>query len=267
MQFESLDNIIKDILLPLGDTELEEYSNTARLVSRIVSDLDLSAFPNIESDLFEVPDNLVVTLPSFVEEITKVATPHANGELSILGRLEDFYNVEELKEKNLNEGCTCVGTKQELVDKLPEAASTSEEYGALTCFACTFHNYIGAGSTAPAYGYRPKMWKNGKYKYDQYKNRLIFNGGYDVKPGSLVVVEYKRMGNDVVKYVPKRAFNAIRHKVLQYRFEAMGNEGAANSQERKFKDALDQMIEQFSDYSLEDFLASFRSGYYSGIKA
>ncbi len=71
-RFVTLDKIVKDVCVALGDTGFRQYARVIRSGAAAVDDMFRNFIPIMKSEVFEVPANLVITLPINAGIVTKV---------------------------------------------------------------------------------------------------------------------------------------------------------------------------------------------------
>lgn len=251
-KFDTLDSLTRDICaIGFNDPEARDYVMVSRAVHRAVEQLNFLITPPIKSVELTINDNYTVDLPGDCVEPIKVGVI-VNGILRIMGRDDNLYNLAVIQ-NTPNFGCDCntIVTTSSTVD-------TSE-----SCHVCTFHgSHLGE-----LYGLRPRMFSNGKFKFDSAFNRLIMGSGYDIEAGGSIVVEYISMTTaDDLCLIDKRLFPCIRSRVVSW-LKQNSNPSESAIADRHFKVEYRLAKKLMTDqYSLADWAAAFRGERKPGIK-
>lgn len=263
----SMDEMARDICAYLGDdTASKLYVKVVRTAKHVLHQLDMFVSPAVKSVPVAVGENMTAMLPGDVEFVSKVGVCCANGRLKVLGRDDSLCTPPNEK---FFKCCDCSN----------EQSGTTTQ-GAACCEACTFHNIHGSenfpipsswdwiGGSRYFYGYTPKMFAEmGYYKHDIPNGRLIFSGGCDVCPGSIVVVEYaSSLSIEQYQMIPRKWYFTVQHRVA-HQIKMNNSPGAAQEEDRLFKREYDMLKRTYqSNYTLEDFVSALRGGYKSSPK-
>lgn len=249
-KYDTLDSLTRDICaIGFNDPEARDYLMVSRAVHRAVEQLNFIVSPPIKTVELTIEDNLTVNLPGDCVEPTKVGTI-VDGIIRIMGRNDHLYNIEVIRDEP-DYGCDCQETT--------EATTTTTT----RCDACTFHNY----ANGEAYGYRPRMFPNGQYRYDATYNRLIMGSGFDIETGGNIIVEYISMTTaDDLCLIDKRLFPCIRQRVISW-LKQNANPQESRIADMHFKQEYRLAKKLMTDhYSLQDWAAAFRGERKPGLK-
>lgn len=249
-KYDTLDSLTRDICaIGFNDPEARDYNMVSRAVHRAVEQLNFLISPPIKTVELPILQNLTVDLPDDCVEPIKVGTI-VDGVIRIMGRSDYLYNLSIIQDAK-DYGCDCQETT---------ATSTTETQ---TCNACTFHN----SPYGEVYGYRPKMFPNGKYRHDSQYNRLIMGSGSDIVIGNNVIVEYIAMTSaDELCLIDKRLFPCIRSRVISWLKQNVSPQESRVA-DRDFQKEYRLAKTLLTDhYSLQDWIAAFRGERKSGIK-
>ena len=262
-RFDTFDQVVRDICSYLGDdTANELYIKVARFLGRALEQLNLHMIPTIKSTFLTIGDNMSADLPNDILTLSKVGVCDHKNEIRLIGRNDKLCLPE--KEPVFN----CCDCKE-------ETDSSGKSVKSPGCNSCTFHNVIGSAVQLDGYifdnvnylyGRAPVMFKNGTYRYDESNNRLIFGAGCDIEVGAKILVEYNSaMDSREYQLIPRKAYMCLQHRVA-FLVQSERNPQKAEFNFRKFRIEWDMLKRTYATYTLEDFLASLRRGYFSAPK-
>lgn len=270
--FQNFDLTVRDICAYLGDDEAKTlYIRVARFLRIVVEEMNLYLFVSgVKSVFLRINENMTVDLPRDFQSLSKVGVCCKNGTIRLIGRND---NLCPPKDAPLIECCDCSKGVHE------ESEVSAVESGGACCSACSFHNVEGANKSSLAayygivnpfypylYGYNPKQFVNGTYRFDERNMRLILGDGCDTRPGGEVLLEYNaQMANEKYDLIPKKAIPTIMFKVAFY-IKQDKNPSAAQLEFNNFKRHYTQLKKTMHTYTLEDLVAAFRKGYRSSVK-
>lgn len=259
--FVTFDEMVRMICSYLNDDEATKlYTKASRFLALALEDLALKTLPNVKSVILPIEDNFTINLPDDFLDIVKVAVCCHNREIKLLGRNRNLCNTSFPIPAAI-ECCTCdkkEGSDETLLDDTN------------CCNACTFHNVdisVGRGAWyftndhTYLYGYQPKdQFITGTYDVDVDNGRLILGHGCEVKVGADLVVEYSAaLSGDKFKLIPRQARTALMYKTAHLIT-------SRDSDLRSFKREYLELKRSYDKYSLADWIAALRRGYYSAPK-
>ena len=118
MKYDTIDNVVRDICAVRGDLDASVlYTQVARMVKRVVEQLNLHLFPNLKSEYMVVSDQLTIDLnPDETEFVTKVGAA-TNNRLDVIPYSNAIINREQTQYvSNKFPPCECVRTANATVD-------------------------------------------------------------------------------------------------------------------------------------------------------
>lgn len=276
MRFQSFDHTVRDICAYLGDdTAKTLYVKVSRFLRLAVEELNLYLFvKNVKSVFLTVGDNMTIDLPDDLQTLSKVAVCCKDGRLRFIG--QDNHLCPP-KDQPLFECCDC--SKGVPPEKIDDDVAVKEP--GTCCAACTFHNVDGysgshfsrlfgelpfAYAGRYLYGYKPQMFRNGTYMFDEANHRLVLGNGCDVRPGSEILVEYNAaLDSDDYDLIPKKAVVTLMYKVA-HSVKMAKNPNAAQLEFQMFKRHYRQLKKTYQTYTLEDLVGAIRGTYRSSPK-
>lgn len=258
MKLDTIDAIARDICAMRGDSGNATYPIVARAAKRVIEQLNLHLFPNLVTKPMTVSSKLTIDLnPKEVEFVSKVGAA-INKRIIPLPYISDLVSKDQLNYIQ-NEFPQCLCPTE------PEETSSEESK---TCVYCTFHNVYGDYNTyyAEYYGYRHLNVDNGGWNYDLKTNTIVLSGGYFVKDGGELMVEYKPcLQTESFKQVPSKYFPVIFQRVSQW-LEQGTNVSAASFAKMEFLAEYDEIKSLDQNYSMDDIVGAMQSGYAYTIK-
>ena len=262
--FMCFDELVRDICLYLGDDEAKHYIKTARFVIQALREVNLHSTPTIKTKKLTVGNNMAVAAPQDLDAISKVAVCCHNGELKIILNNDNLC----LPDPEQVSCCDCPPVENHIGDKCKEKMHEKHSCG---CQKCTFHNYTPFldGQSFPLvnylYGYSPKNY-NGSYRYDVASGLIVFGSGCDIQVGTQIMLEYKASATtQQLQVIPRKAYQTICHYAA-WKIKMNTQPSVADMERRNFMVERSVFINSFLDYTLEDIIAAFRSGYHSTVK-
>lgn len=258
--FMTLDEMARDICSYLKDhTATRLYVPVMRVLKHALYQENIHLSPSIKSIPVVVGDNMTALLPNDVVLVTKVGVCCSNGKLKVLGRDDTLCRPTE---EDFFQCCTCDN----------ESAETTTT-GAACCPACTFHTpefnssfpwYGDAPAPRYMYGYSPKMFAEmGYFRHDVENGVIIFSGGCEVQPGSVVMVEYKSaLSVEAYQLTPRLWYFTMQHRVAQQ----LTSGGEKNQEMKLFRMERDMVKRTIHPFTFEDIIAALRGGYYPAPK-
>jgi hypothetical protein len=242
-RFTTLHAITTDICMQLGDDNLRSYPRVARAVKKAVDDIFNNLLPIVKTELFEVPDNLVITLPEGAGIVTKVAVMDHNGTYILL------YHDSKIRRTVYNKLLECdpkdiVGNNEPVVFYNTWYQGTY--YGELYC---TTNDPMRAGT----------------YRYDLESGTVELGSNGFVKIGDEVMIEYKDQSDERYIMIPSEAASCVNARSL-YHYNLAANPRSAAYMFEQFKIEFKRLKSLYVQKTLEDFIRPFLRGQHSGVK-
>lgn len=210
MRFVSAYDIATDICVNLGDPMLSKIDAVLRNVINATNELHNHALPSVKSGIFQVPNNLVLALPSDSGVVTKV------GVIDSKGRLNMLYPDNNLRVAVKNELTKC--------DETDEAVSTAD---------LCFYHFDDYGQTH-WYGRNVDIAIRGTYRHDTMSQTIEFGSVGSLAPGDDVIVEYQSHGHDRYTLIPEEAKTLIYQRAL-FLLKSASNPSEAELHFRQFR--------------------------------
>ena len=260
MQYSSLDTIVREICAIKGDPAATDYIRVARVVRRVVQQLNIHLMPNVESKFYTIGDNLTISLSGDQEDVTKVGIVINKCLVNLNYASELIHPDLTAVQEDTTSSCTC----NNIADLTNNQTEAVEPIATNHCSRCTFHNYYyhSNGSYGEYYGYKSDRKDLGSSKYDVANNDIIFNSGAYIKAGSKVLVETKPvMSNSKLDLIPDIYFMTIFQRTMQIINQGDGQIYAASMAKNEFIAENDMVKRHYETYTLDDIINAFRSEY------
>ena len=244
MKYRTIKSVALDLCaLHLGDPEGNKEALAIRAIALVMDELSLHINANIVSEKKVIGANFTIQMPESCIDVLKVGVVDNGGRIRIMGRDERIRReVPEVA------GCSCGNSETQ----------TDEE-----CSACCFHNLVdGNFYKGELYGYKPVLFKNGTFRYNEKQNRLEFASGYDVYDGAEVLVEYRAaLGGNEYNLIPSPFALALIRK-------AAAEIDTRNSERhmREFNRAYSAYKQAIVTYNEHDLLAALKGEMMSAVK-
>jgi len=242
-RFTTIDAITANICVQLGDDNMRSYPRVIRAVKQAVDDVFNNLLPIVKTEVFEVPQNLVITLPKSAGIVTKVGAIDQNGKIILL------YHDSNIRREVYNEIKDC---EPESIAQNPEPIAfynvwyLGNYYGELYC---TTNDPMRAGT----------------YRYDLESGTVELGSNGFVKIGDDIIIEYKDSSDDRYKRIPQEAAACINARSL-YHYNLATNPRMAQSMFQMFNIEYKRLKSLYVRKTLEDFIRPFLRGQQSGVK-
>lgn len=225
MRLLTFDQIVRDICAEDNDAEARNYIKIARLVRRVIQEIDLHLLPRVEVSVFDIEDNLTVSMPGDCIDPIKVGYEDC-GNIYILPKKVGKF----IKEVD----CNCNGA---------------------TCNKCTFTPLRILGRYGEAYGIKSGV-EMGWWQYDPTQNRIVLNRHFN-----RVYVQYKSaLGDGNMQLIPVEAYRMISARALYFN-NLSKNQFAAREYEKVFIIAVKDYKRFKADHPLEELIQNLTINY------
>ena len=255
-RYDTIETIAVDVCRHMGDPDAKNIAIVLAEVVRVVDQLNFNLALSVKTDKVVISKNFTATLPPDFIDMIKAGILLKSGYLRIMGEVKDLVLQPDPIE------CTCqCKDKEEQIETGEVVDPTTFHQG--FCPACTFHN-ISRYRYGEWYGYRPKMYANGKYRIDKPNYRMLFDtSGYDVSEGTEIWIEYRAYDiEERYQRIPRQAFQMIRARALH---QLLMGTPQAEQYMNQFRIEYDQYKSQF-DPSPEEIVNAMRGNYRNTIK-
>lgn len=240
MRWVTLDKITKDVCVSLGDTDFRQYARIIRCAALAVDEVFRNAIPIMKSEIFEVPSNLVITLPPNAGIVTKV------GVITGAGRIEILYYDSSIRREKANKLAECAPE-----DIVPDVTFYNLNWG---------NAYYGE-----YYAYRDDPAKAGTYRYNLENGTIELGSQGFVTVGAEIVVEYKDESDEKYRMIPTEATTVIMQRTF-FHYKTASKPGEAELHFRQFQREFARLKSLYLRKTLEDYIRPFQLGYHSGVK-
>jgi hypothetical protein len=242
-RFTTIDAITTDICIQLGDDHLRAYPRVIRAVKKAVDDIFNNLLPIVKTELFEIPDNLIIVLPENAGIVTKVAVIDDNGNYILL------YHDSKIRRAVYNKILEC--DPKELVDASEPVVFYNAWYGGRYFgeMYCTTNDPMRAGT----------------YRYDLESGTVEIGSNGFIRIGDEVMIEYKDSSDMRYTMIPAEAESCVNARSL-YHYNLASNPRSAAYMFQQFKIEFARLKALYVRKTLEDFIRPFLRGQHSGVK-
>lgn len=250
-KFDTIDNIVTDILSSIGDGEYRGFTQMSRIVLRTLDGLHYNIKPTVKSEIFEVAENNAILYPSDSYRVVSAGRVLDNGCVVMLGKIFEPQVKQEVKTCTCD-ACTGISTV------------TTETPNADVCSECVFFNYYDNGVyRGELYGLIHDGFPYGRFHDNEEENRIEFTE--KIRPGHRIVLKYITA---VDKYthdlVPVDMYELIRTKALETFYQS-----SAPGKSRMFTGYYRRELREFNrrenSHRLEDYIDALTSGYKNAV--
>lgn len=242
-KFITLDKIVRDVCVALGDTDFSQYARVMRSTGLAVEDVFRNLIPAIKSELFEIKSNLTVQMPVDCTMITKVGVIDDAGRLLVLYEDTDIRRQLKNKQDEIDANCD--------TDSIVPEEITVE----IPFYNCFFDTYCDV-----LYGYTYDPGVAGTYRYDPTAGIVEFGSGIYIAAGNNVVIEYKSNGAEMFQMIPAEAQSVIMART-HYNLNIGLRPQVAELQFQQFRREYAQLKRTYLRKNPEEYIRAFTRHY------
>lgn len=222
----------------IGDNGQKHLHPIMRLVSRAMKQLNLKYNPQIKAEMFEMSDQMTVTLPEGAMRPIKTGVFNRN-----MMRLDLFELRGDVFSESMIEGCVC----------------SDKTLTVTTCPMHTLHGCCFGGFTYGTMGWKGQNQYIGAATWKPTNNTIYYNS-HGLDTGDYVVIEYELSGNDQAYMVPEILQEAVIQRVLQW-FHQEKNPRVSQYHHQQFRIELNEAKKLAETGTYEDYIKALRGAY------